>query len=67
MKPKSIPTDEPVPAPEATPPTLPHKLGANHGDPAKKARKRDNNFKQSCDLREDRGIRQMKTNPKGRS
>lgn len=39
----------------------PHKLGANQKEPAVKATKRDANFKQSRDLREDRGERQMKT------
>jgi hypothetical protein len=40
---------------------VPHKLGANPKEPAVKARKRDSNFKQSRDVREDRGERQMKT------
>lgn len=43
------------------------KLGANHGEIAARPRKRHANFKQSVDLREDRGIRQWKTNPKGRN
>lgn len=46
---------------------LPRKLGANHSDTAARPRKHDNNFKQSCDLREDRGVRQMKISPKGGS
>lgn len=37
------------------------KLGANRNDVARKPRKRDNNFAQSRDIREDRGERQMKT------
>ena len=41
--------------------TKPHKLGANQKESAVKAVKRDANFKQSRDLREDRGERQMKT------
>ena len=39
----------------------PHKLGANQKEPAVKAVKLDANFKQSRDVREDRGTRQMKT------
>lgn len=39
----------------------PHKLGANQKEPAVKARKHDPNFKQSRDVREDRGLRQMKS------
>lgn len=46
-------------------PKLPRKLGANHSDTARRPRKHDNNFKQSNDLREDRGIRQLKSAPKG--
>ena len=47
-----------------------HKLVGNSKEPAVKARKRDPNFKQSRDVREDRGERQMKTggiarNPRG--
>ena len=38
-----------------------HKLGANRKEPARKGRKRDANFAQSRDIREDRGERQMKT------
>lgn len=38
-----------------------HKLGANHKDPARKSKKKDPNFAQSRDIREDRGERQMKT------
>lgn len=37
------------------------KLGADRNDVAKKPRKRDRNFAQSRDIREDRGERQMKT------
>jgi hypothetical protein len=40
---------------------VPHKLGANHKETAKKTRKHDPNFAQSRDIREDRGERQMKT------
>lgn len=36
------------------------KLGANPKDTARKAHRRDPNFAQSRDLREDRGERQMK-------
>lgn len=54
-------------APEASAPSLPRKLGANHSETAKKPRKHDNNFKQSKDLREDRGIRQLKASPKSQS
>lgn len=52
---------------ESTPRPLPRKLGANHSDTAAKSRKHHDNFKQSCDLREDRGIRQLKSSPKGGS
>lgn len=45
--------------------TSPHKLGANPHDPARKAHKRDRNFAQSRDIREDRAQRQVKTgNPR---
>lgn len=37
-----------------------HKLGSNRRDLARKARRRDANFKQSRDVREDRGERQSK-------
>jgi hypothetical protein len=37
-----------------------HKLGANQKEPAVKTRKRDPNFKQSRDVHEDRGERQIK-------
>jgi hypothetical protein len=53
--------------PEAAVPPLPRKLGANHSETAQKPRKHDNNFKQSKDLREDRGIRQLKASPKSQS
>ena len=43
-----------------------HKLGANHSEAAKRPRKLDKNFKQSRDVREDRGIRQLKMDPKNR-
>ncbi|WP_294400878.1 hypothetical protein [Prosthecobacter sp.] len=42
-------------------------MGANHSETAKRPRKHDNNFKQSKDLREDRGIRQLKSSPKSKS
>ena len=38
-----------------------HKLGANRNEVARKTRKRDPNFAQSRDIREDRGERQIKT------
>jgi hypothetical protein len=38
-----------------------HKLGANQKEPAAKEIPRDPNFKQSKDIREDRGERQLKT------
>ena len=46
---------------KAKPAKTPHKLGANQKEPAVKAVKHDANFKQSRDVREDRGTRQMKT------
>ena len=49
---------------KAKPVKTPHKLGANQKEPAVKAVKavkHDANFKQSRDVREDRGTRQMKT------
>lgn len=66
MKTKSTSSKKPVPAAEAKVLALPRKLGANHSDTAKRPRKHDNNFKQSKDLREDRGIRQLKASPKNR-
>lgn len=65
MKTKSTSTNDT--APEATAKPLPRKLGANHSETAKQPRKHDNNFKQSKDLREDRGIRQLKASPKSQS
>jgi hypothetical protein len=44
----------------ATPKKVSHKLGANRKENARKARKHDNNFAQSRDIREDRGERQIK-------
>lgn len=41
--------------------SITHKLGANQKETAVKAVKHDANFKQSRDVREDRGVRQMKT------
>ena len=52
---------------EGASPRLPRQLGANHSDTAKRPRKHHNNFKQSNDLREDRGIRQWKARPKSQS
>lgn len=46
---------------KAKPEKIPHKLGANQKEAAVKARKHDPNFRQSRDLHEDRGERQMKT------
>jgi hypothetical protein len=43
------------------------KRGANPRDPAKRQQKRDNNFKQSKDVREDRGVRQIKNKPKNQN
>lgn len=63
MKTNTTPADASSPSSEK--PKLPRKLGANHSDTAKRPRKHDNNFKQSNDLREDRGIRQLKSAPKG--
>jgi len=40
----------------------PHKLGANQKETAARTRPHDSNFKQSRDVREDRGARQAKTN-----
>jgi hypothetical protein len=37
-----------------------HKLGANPKEPAVKSHRRDPNFKQSRDVHEDRGERQIK-------
>ena len=65
MKTKTISTDDTAPKTTAKP--LPRKLGANHSETAKRPRKHDNNFKQSEDLREDRGIRQLKASPKSQS
>ena len=65
MKSKATSTD--TPAPESTAPRLPRKLGANHSETASRPRKHDNNFKQSTDLREDRGVRQLKASPKSQS
>lgn len=42
------------------PKTIAHKLGVNQKEPAVKAVKLDANFKQSRDVREDRGTRQAK-------
>ncbi|OYW29654.1 MAG: hypothetical protein B7Z47_04545 [Chthoniobacter sp. 12-60-6] len=66
MKTKTTSTSTSVTA-EPTAKPLPRKLGANHSETAKRPRKHDNNFKQSKDLREDRGIRQLKSSPKSQS
>jgi hypothetical protein len=55
-----IKTTPPDPAPKP----LQRKLGADHSDLAPKPRKHHSNFKQSSDLREDRGIRQIKSERK---
>ncbi|MDZ4287493.1 MAG: hypothetical protein U0984_06025 [Prosthecobacter sp.] len=65
MKTKSTTLTEAELAAAKTPP-LPRKPGANHSETAAKPKKHDNNFKQSNDLREDRGIRQIKSSPKNR-
>jgi hypothetical protein len=52
---------------KATPKKVSHKLGANQKEPAVKARRHDPNFKQSRDVREDRGERQIKTGMAPRS
>jgi hypothetical protein len=39
------------------------KLGPDSGGTPKRPRKLDKNFKQSRDVREDRGVRQMKSGP----
>ncbi|MEQ2005933.1 MAG: hypothetical protein ABMA26_03970 [Limisphaerales bacterium] len=44
-----------------------HKLGANRNELAATKRKHDPNFKQSRDVREDRGQRRMKTTAAPRS
>ena len=44
--------------------TATHKLGSKRNEPAKRPRKLDNNFKQSRDVAEDRGTRQMKSGAK---
>ena len=45
---------------KAKPEKVSHKLGANQKEAAVKAKKHDKNFKQSRDVREDRGQRQIK-------
>jgi len=44
--------------------TASRKLGSKRNEAAKHPRKLDSNFKQSRDVREDRGTRQMKSSPK---
>ena len=46
------------------PATAAHKLGPNRNEAANRPRQLDKNFKQSRDVREDRGVRQMKSGPK---
>ena len=41
-----------------------HKLGSKRNETARSPRQLDKNFKQSRDVREDRGVRQMKSGPK---
>jgi hypothetical protein len=41
-----------------------HKLGLDRSEIAKRPRQLDKNFKQSRDVREDRGVRQLKSGPK---
>jgi hypothetical protein len=65
MKTKATPTD--AVSDDAPTTLLPRKLGADHSETATHPRKHDNNFKQSKDLREDRGIRQLKSSPKNHS
>lgn len=65
MKTKTTPTSDTTSEAPAKP--LSRKLGANHSETTKRPRKHDNNFKQSKDLREDRGIRQLKGIPKSQS
>ena len=50
-------------APKAKQSALPHKLGTDRGETAKRQRTLDKNFKQSRDVREDRGVRKLKTGP----
>jgi len=57
MKKKSMP-------PKGAAKAAGHKLGANRQETAKRQRKLDKNFKQSRDVREDRGVRQLKTESK---
>lgn len=45
---------------KTTPPTPSHKFGANRNELAATPRKHDPNFRQSRDVREDRGQRRMK-------
>lgn len=66
MKTKTISSKDSTPAPKARVLEFPRKLGANRNETAKRPRKHHDNFKQSTDLREDRGIRQLKTSPKNR-
>jgi hypothetical protein len=46
---------------KTAPPTISHKFGANRNELAVTPRKHDPNFRQSRDVREDRGQRRMKT------
>jgi hypothetical protein len=53
-----------APAQKTTKSAPTHKLGANRRELATRQRKLDKNFKQSKDVREDRGVRKLKTEPK---
>jgi hypothetical protein len=64
MKKKGTPSKSSTAVTKTKESTLPHKLGANRGEAAKRQRKLDKNFKQSRDVREDRGVRQVKMDPK---
>ena len=57
-KPAPVPTETEAPR-ESLP--LARKPGANHSDTTTRPKKRDSNFRQSNDLREDRSVRQMKS------
>ena len=52
---------------QAKPKSTSRKLGADRNETAAKARTLDKNFKQSRDIHEDRGERQMKTGTEPRS
>jgi hypothetical protein len=52
---------------KTTAPTTSHKFGANRNELAATPRKHDSDFRQSRDVREDRGQRRMKTFAASRS